>query len=118
VTVEPASLAFEAGTGETLLDAALKAGIRWPTVCKGVGSCKTCNFVIKSGDEHFSPMTALEKGELALIRRRYPGVPEDHVRLACQTTVSGDVVVTCKGVRSAPVEDPATAQPPADSAAS
>jgi 2Fe-2S ferredoxin len=99
VTVEPASVTFEAGEGQNLLDAALKAGLKWPTVCKGVGNCKTCYFLIVSGAENFSPITPLEKNELVYARRRHPDVPEDHVRLGCQTTVTGDVVVHCKGAR-------------------
>ncbi len=101
ITVEPAALAFEVAPDEDILAAALKAGIRWPTVCKGVGTCKTCYFIIKSDLASFSPFTDLEKRELAWVRRRHADVPEAYVRLACQTTITGDALVYCKGLRPA-----------------
>lgn len=100
VRVEPASLIFDVGHGESLLDAATRAGIRWPTVCHGAGICTTCHCVIRSGHEHVSVQSEQERAALVLVRRRHPNVPEHHVRLACQTTVSGDAEVYCKGVRS------------------
>jgi 2Fe-2S ferredoxin len=99
VTVEPTAFTFEAKPGENLLAAALRSGARWPTVCQGAGACTTCHFVIRSGFEHFSPQGKREGEALVVVRRRYPGIAEEHVRLACQTTITGDVVVTCKGAR-------------------
>jgi ferredoxin len=107
VTVEPAALTFEVGPDENLLAGALKAGIRWPTVCKGVGTCKTCYFLVKAGTENFSPLSQLEKDELIWVRKRHADVPLEHVRLACQTTVTGDVTVSCKGARPPVVQESA-----------
>jgi ferredoxin, 2Fe-2S len=101
VTVEPASVSFDVEPEENMLAAALRAGIRWPTVCQGAGVCTTCHFFIRDGYEHFPPLTALEREALIWIRRRQPQVPEDHIRLACQTTISGDVLVYCRGARPA-----------------
>jgi 2Fe-2S ferredoxin len=100
VTVEPATLTFEVAPDETLLDAALRAGLRWPTVCGGAGACVTCHFIIREGGEHFSPQTDHERQALSFVRRRHADLPEDHVRMACQATVTGDAVVHCKGARA------------------
>lgn len=41
VRVEPAGLQFEARAGQTLLQAALQAGVRLPSSCRN-GTCRTC----------------------------------------------------------------------------
>ena len=100
VTVEPAGFCFEATPETNLLDAATEAGVSWPTICHGQGTCTTCHFLVRAGHEHFSPQANAEREALIMVRRRYPGVAESDVRLACQTRVRGDVTVRCKGARA------------------
>lgn len=100
VTVEPANLTFEVAADETVLDAARRAGLRWPTVCEGAGTCVTCHFIIREGHDHFSPQTDNEVKALAFVRRRHADLPQDHIRMACQATATGDAVVHCKGARA------------------
>jgi ferredoxin len=66
--------------------------------CKGFGQCGTCRVRIVKGMEHASPMGMIER------IRFYSPIPdplpsmayignEDTMRLACQTTVHGDLEV-------------------------
>ena len=97
VTVEPAGLTFDVADGETILAAAERSGLRWPTVCGGKGTCRTCILGIVAGGEHFAPVGPWEQeglDEMAAFLRG-PRVS----RMACQATVQGDVVVRKPGVR-------------------
>jgi adenylate cyclase len=75
----------EAETGETLLHASLKASIAHAHACGGNARCSTCRVLITDGLEHCAPPNDKES---RLAERLHFG-PE--IRLACQTTVSGDV---------------------------
>ena len=66
--------------------------------CHGFGSCGTCRVLIKKGIENVDEMGTLEK-----LRLKYP-IPEpmaalayigneETMRLACQTSVNGDIEV-------------------------
>lgn len=66
--------------------------------CHGFGHCGTCRVLITKGMEHASPMGIMEK----LNFRFNPGAMfayidnEEEMRLACRTTVHGDMdVETC-----------------------
>jgi adenylate cyclase len=67
--------------GESVLDAALKAGIPHYHTCGGHARCSTCRILVSNGKENLS---AINEKELAL-RERLP-FPLN-VRLACQTFV-------------------------------
>jgi ferredoxin len=48
VRIEPAGYSFEAAPGETLLRAALQAGIELPSSCRN-GTCRTCLCRMREG---------------------------------------------------------------------
>jgi ferredoxin, 2Fe-2S len=100
VSVQPAGFVFSVQTDETLLDAAQRQGVQWPTVCLGSGICLTCYFVVLTGIEQLSPQTEIEKHPLDFVRRRHRDTLPDHVRLACQTRIGGDIDVYCKAARA------------------
>jgi adenylate cyclase len=78
---------IEIGEGETILQAAVRAGIPLAHICGGNGRCSTCRLVILEGLEHCRPRTAKEE-EIAGQLDFAPAI-----RLACQTTVTGDVTL-------------------------
>ncbi|HEX9684114.1 MAG TPA: 2Fe-2S iron-sulfur cluster-binding protein [Acidimicrobiales bacterium] len=95
--VEPADVVFEVPGVQPLLREAERAGIRWPTVCGGQGTCRTCYLRVRAGGEHLSEIGVWEADGL-----RDLGLANEQgtVRLACQVVVSGDVVVHKPGVRT------------------
>lgn len=100
VTVEPASVEFEAELDETVMAAARRAGYRWPTVCDMLGQCGVCYVEVRSDPSVMSPLTSLESGATAVVRLRHPEVEPERLRLACQARVRGDVSLFKKGVRA------------------
>lgn len=72
---------------ETLLQASLTAGINHTHVCGGRARCSTCRILVESGGEHLRPRNAAES-RLAAIKGFSPDV-----RLACQTTTTGNLRV-------------------------
>lgn len=72
---------------ETILHASLRAGVPHAHACGGNARCSTCRVQIVDGLDACAPRTDKER-ELAARLRFAP-----EVRLACQTTVSGDVTV-------------------------
>ncbi len=108
VHVEPAGVDLVVDDCETVMHAAERLGYRWPTVCHGQAVCTTCFFEVLEGSEHLVAAAPLERHaldnspvvELAAggeVRREV----RREVRLACQATVTGDVVVRKRGVRPA-----------------
>ena len=69
----------------TILQASLGAGIPHTHVCGGRARCSTCRVLIVSGLENCRPRNG-DETRLARIKGFSP-----EVRLACQTTVTGDV---------------------------
>lgn len=59
--------------------------------CHGLGSCGTCHVLVKSGQEHCSSKGFKERCRLAVAT--FAIGHEEEVRLACQTTVQGDMEV-------------------------
>lgn len=72
---------------DTILDAALEAGIPHAHACGGNARCSTCRVLVLEGLEGCTPRTP-EEAEVAELL----GL-SDEVRLACQTRVSGAVTV-------------------------
>lgn len=97
VVVRPSGLELELHDGEPLLRAAERAGYRWPTICGGQGTCRTCFVEVEHDDEAAcSQIGQLEREGIEALRRPVDG----RTRLACQLTVSGGpVTVTKRGVR-------------------
>lgn len=73
------------GAAETILQVSLRAGILHTHVCGGNARCSTCRVVVQEGLEFCSPRNAKEQR----LAERLHFVPE--IRLACQTTINGDV---------------------------
>jgi ferredoxin len=86
--------------GSNLRREALRAGVGlYPGInkianCHGLGSCGSCRVLITKGMENASPMGALERLRLKF-SMAYIG-NEETMRLACQTTVKGDMEVQTK----------------------
>ncbi|MED5812614.1 2Fe-2S iron-sulfur cluster-binding protein [Mycolicibacterium sp. 050232] len=98
VTVRPGGITFEATEGQTVMAAALAAGLKWPTVCGGNGDCLVCHVAVLQGARHLAEPSAAEKEAVRNLTGDHGGRGE-HVRLACQAGVLGDVVVEKRGVR-------------------
>ena len=96
VEVEPSGLAFEVDPGETVFAAAGRQGYRWPTVCGGLGTCRTCIMTVIEGADSCSPVDAWEAEGLEEIGA---AAGAGDVRMACQTRVCGLVRVRKPGVR-------------------
>lgn len=88
VTFERLGRTALAREGETLLDAARRAGAPLGNSCGGVGVCARCRVSVVSGAENLSPPTSIE--ERVSLQR---GLSADE-RLACQTVVRGPVSIT------------------------
>ena len=95
VTVAPANIRLQPQAGETVFAAAARQGYLWPTVCGGLGTCRTCLMVVDEGRQNCSPIEDLEAEGLDALKEPRDGVR----RLACQTSVVGDVTVTKRGVK-------------------
>jgi len=83
----PDNKTVEIKGNESIRDAALRAGVPIAHVCEGKGRCSTCRVVFLEGLDNCSPRTAKEQN----IADQLGCGPE--VRLACQTTINGDVKV-------------------------
>jgi adenylate cyclase len=75
----------EAEADETLLKVALRAGIPQAHACGGQARCSTCRVWILEGLEHCIPRNVLEQTLAESLHF------SAEIRLACQTTISGDV---------------------------
>ncbi|WP_233434611.1 OB-fold domain-containing protein [Nocardia yamanashiensis] len=95
VTVRPRGIQFPAAPGQSIMAAATAAGYRWPTICGGLGDCLVCHVEVLEHADHLDEPADNETQAVRELRAR-SGRP---VRLACQATVRGDVVVHKRGVR-------------------
>jgi ferredoxin, 2Fe-2S len=97
VRVEPAGLEFDVGASETMMQAALRHGYRWPTVCGGEGQCRACFVEVLDGQDRLCPVGRLEAEGIRVLVAS--GEDPATVRLACQARVRGAVTVHKHGVR-------------------
>ncbi|GAA5150014.1 hypothetical protein GCM10023321_14790 [Pseudonocardia eucalypti] len=100
VRVLPADITFDVREGETVFRAAIRHGLRWPTICGGDGECGVCHIVVEDGADVLVERSAAESARLAL------GVEagEPSARLACRTQVQGSATVRRRGVRERTAE--------------
>jgi len=84
VLVEPIGLSFEVTTGQTVLDAVMRATTDFPATCAGKGTCGKC--LVRAGAGTFSEPTESELAKLT------PEQIADGWRLACQTIPVSDRV--------------------------
>jgi adenylate cyclase len=87
VYVLPDQRLVECRPGESILPAALRAGVPFAHACGGNGKCSTCRIVVVEGRQSCSERTPREQA----IADRLGFGPQ--FRLACQTTVRGEVTV-------------------------
>ena len=59
----------------------------WMHACGGRGRCTTCKVIVKEGLDHFDSITEAEQRFINLNKL------QPNERLACQVTISDDVVV-------------------------
>ncbi len=82
ITFLPSERIFDADDGETILDAAMKAGVYINASCGGNGSCGKCRIKVIEGN---------------VVSTRHPKISRtDHdngYRLACNSRPQGDVIV-------------------------
>lgn len=95
VLVQPSGVSFDVRPDETVFQAAARAGLRWPTVCGGNGSCGTCVSTVLEGAEHCSAVGPLEQEVFDTVLHQ----PLRDRRLVCQLRVTGPVTVLRRGVR-------------------
>lgn len=98
VTVQPADVVFPAQLGDTIMAAAVTAGLRWPTICGGRGECRVCFVEVLEHPDRLEPPDIAESDAVGDLRGDHGGRGA-HVRLACRAKVLGDVVVAKRGVR-------------------
>jgi uncharacterized 2Fe-2S/4Fe-4S cluster protein (DUF4445 family) len=87
VTFQPAGVRVPCDDGESVFEVGRRAGLEISTACVGKATCGLCRVKILDGEADLSPLNAAEKkhlGNVYFITK---------MRLACQTRVSGDVVV-------------------------
>jgi 2Fe-2S ferredoxin len=84
---------------ETVMGAALAAGLRWPTICGGNANCGVCALELMNGRDAVEPIVDPE--EESLLRNR-PDTARGPIRLACRLRLrpGADVTVFKRGVRS------------------
>ncbi len=98
VIVNEKNKEIEVPQGSNLRQELQKAGIAaYPGIhntlnCHGLGLCGTCRILVKSGKEHLSPKSTIEKLNLNLHPLTMLAAlgREDEMRLCCQVRVEGD----------------------------
>lgn len=96
--MEPSGVSFEVEPGETVFVAAARHGYRWPTVCGGLGTCRSCVMTVVEGGQACSAIGPWEAEGLDEIGASSGPALQ---RLACQTRINGPVRVRKPGVRLA-----------------
>jgi len=96
VTVLPRGVTLAVGAGQSVYEAAVEQGVRWPTTCEGLGTCHLCYMSVVDGAEQLNPVEPFEAEGLADL---VDTVGEGQLRLACQVRPRGDLVVVKRGVR-------------------
>lgn len=97
VRVEPDGHDIAVAEGESLIEAAWRQGYEWPTTCFGQAQCTACQVEIVSGGANLEPPSGDEAEALAMVPHR-----GRDLRLACRLRMTGDVVVSKRGVRAPP----------------
>jgi uncharacterized 2Fe-2S/4Fe-4S cluster protein (DUF4445 family) len=87
IVFQPSGLRVPCADGESVFEVGRRSGIAISTACVGKATCGLCRVKIVDGETHLSPLNAAEKKHLGNVYFL------NKVRLACQTRVSGDVVV-------------------------
>lgn len=88
IRFDPLRLVADVRTDETILDAARRVGAPVGNSCGGIGICRRCRVTVVEGAERLGTMTTIERDQARL--SNFAG----NERLACQTIVNGDCVIT------------------------
>jgi 2Fe-2S ferredoxin len=105
VRLEPLGLTVPVRRGgETLMHAARRAGLRWPTVCHGSGICSVCYVRITATTEPLPEPGYQERLTLERVPSHMQGA---NTRLACQILVTAPMTVERAGI-GPPAEPQAT----------
>lgn len=94
--------------GETILEAALRQRVKWPTRCLGKAACRLCYFSTADNSVALNPLSDIEERALKGLFED-PG-PGRVVRLACQTRPVADIEVFKVGVHPPPASGRSNAQ--------
>ncbi len=97
VRIEPRGLEVEAAPGETVMAAAQRVGLRWPTVCGGQAECGVCVLEVLAAPVAPAPAGAEEAARLADLPETRRD-PERALRLACRLLAVDGLVVAKRGV--------------------
>ncbi|PPJ25744.1 ferredoxin [Nocardia nova] len=98
VRIEPAGIDLDIRAGQTVFDAAISAGMTWPTICYGQARCTACALRVVDGRQNAGPIEAQERDALKQMAARRRRNTMRDTRLACRMTVSGDLTVEKPGV--------------------
>jgi ferredoxin, 2Fe-2S len=77
VDVLPGNFSFSVNAGQTVMAASEAAGLLWPTVCGGEGTCLICVLQIEAGDDRVEAPSEEEMSALTALpaRLREAGLP-------------------------------------------
>ncbi|WP_257388603.1 adenylate/guanylate cyclase domain-containing protein [Tahibacter caeni] len=87
IRILPDDVKIDTVPGETVLAAALRAGVPHLHLCGGHAHCSTCRVEVRDGEDGCAPPTEAERRIAEQLR--FP----PHLRLACQTVVDGPMTV-------------------------
>ncbi len=87
ITYLPDNKSVESEGDETILQTSVRLGIPHTHVCGGNARCSTCRVMILDGLENCSPRNGSEQEIAHLLHF------SQQIRLACQTTITGDVTL-------------------------
>jgi len=99
VRVEPAGIDLDVAPGQTVFDAALAAGVKWPTICFGQARCTACALKVVAGHQNAGPVEPEERDALRQMAGRRRRSAMRDTRLACRMTVLGAVSVDKHGAK-------------------
>lgn len=99
IRIEPRGIELRAEPGETVMAAALRSGLVWPTICGGQADCGVCALEVVEAPGGLAPPTEEEALRLATLPERRRD-PERDFRLACRLPAVDGLVVHKRGVRT------------------
>lgn len=101
VRIEPSGIERVVDAGDTIMAAAVRRGLRWPTLCGEQEECGVCALEIVSGGEALTEPGDDEQARLASLPKR-PRDPDRVFRLACRLVPADGLVVRKRGVTRLP----------------
>jgi ferredoxin len=101
VRIEPSGFTITVKADETIMAAAIRQGLNWPTACHGKAGCSLCFFKVLEGLDSLVEPTGVERDAL----HRYRKVDVDanpQIRLACQARLTGPLLLRKPGITTQP----------------